>query len=67
MLVLKNYRVLKDIYVESGPPFIILKGALIRLYKSRRCENPSFGRIFTDRTTHEEITMENWKEYLEEA
>jgi hypothetical protein len=66
VLTLKNYRVLKDIYVESGPPFILVKGSIIRLYKSPKREKPVTGLIFTDRKTHEAIDK-NWKEYLEEA
>jgi len=67
VLILKNYRVLKDIYVESGPPFILVKGSIIRLYKSSKHENPVTGIIFTDKKTHEAIGANNWKEYLEEA
>jgi len=67
VLILKNYRVLKDIYVESGPPFILVKGSIIRLYKSPKSEKPVIGLIFTDRKTHEVVGDNNWKEYLEEV
>lgn len=59
---MKDFKVLKDIYVYSGPPLMLLKGAKIRLHYVEG--HPVLGSIFEDRETHAVIGKTNWREYL---
>ena len=59
---MKTFEILKDIYVSSGPPIILLKGAKVRFCFAKGA--PVLGCIFEDRETQQYVNRENWKEYL---
>ena len=64
---MKTYKVLKDIRVESEPPFIINKGSVVKLYKSKNKKNPVLGCIFFDADSDDVINGSNFHWYFEEV
>jgi hypothetical protein len=59
---MKNFEVLKDVFVSSGPPMILLKNAKIKLCYAKG--HPVLGGIFEDYETHEIINQNNWQKYF---
>jgi hypothetical protein len=59
---MRVFEVLKDVFVSSGPPMILLKGAEIKLCYAKG--HPVFGSIFEDYETHEAINQNNWQKYF---
>ncbi|MFA5365822.1 MAG: hypothetical protein WC325_11635 [Candidatus Bathyarchaeia archaeon] len=59
---MRAFEVLKDVFVSSGPPMILLKGAKIKLCYAKG--HPVLGSIFEDCETHETINQNSWQKYF---